>query len=88
MTTRGCKNNVWLALGSCVIYLPVHLKLTPDRELSGDTLAALQQFYDEREKSDQKFADLKQAAERQSANSGPLSMDMFTEDWNASQFWV
>ena len=34
-----------------------------------------------------RFEDLKNAAER--PNHGDiLSMEMFTEDWNSSQFWV
>ena len=34
-----------------------------------------------------RFEDLKSAAE-QPNHEDILSMDMFTEDWNSSQFWV
>ncbi|MCJ1399288.1 hypothetical protein MMC11_002490 [Xylographa trunciseda] len=55
-------------------------------ELSRDTLAALQDFYSERDAQQKGFEELKSATK---SNSQPkLSMDMFTEDWNASQFWV
>ncbi|MCJ1320857.1 hypothetical protein MMC15_006198 [Xylographa vitiligo] len=54
-------------------------------ELSGDTLAALQEFYNDRDSQDKRFQRLKLAAESNSQQV--LSMDMFTEDWNASQFW-
>ena len=55
-------------------------------ELSGDTLAALQEFYNDRDSQDKRFQRLKLAADSNSQQV--LSMDMFTEDWNASQFWV
>lgn len=57
-------------------------------QLPADTLALLQDFNAERHARTQKFQDLKQQAEDafQSGN-GKLSMDMFGEDWNASQFW-
>lgn len=61
----------------------VHTKQT--RQLSGDALAALQQFYGERDERAKQFEDLKAKAEDDF--DGKLSMDVFTEDWNASQFW-
>lgn len=57
------------------------------RKLHGDTLAALQEFYSEREGQKKRFQDLKSDIERRSSQA-LLSMDMFSEDWNTSQFWV
>ncbi|MCJ1432622.1 Muc22p [Xylographa pallens] len=54
-------------------------------ELSGNTLAALQDFYNDRDAQQKRFQELKLATESNSQQK--LSMDMFTEDWNASQFW-
>ncbi|MCJ1373766.1 hypothetical protein MMC20_004995 [Loxospora ochrophaea] len=54
-------------------------------QLSSDTMAALQEFYIDRDTREQKFEDLKASAEKLSGK--PFSMEMFTEDWNASQFW-
>ena len=51
-------------------------------ELSQHALAALQAFYTERSDQEQRFEELKW-----NAHTGMLSMDMFTEDWNTSQFW-
>lgn len=56
------------------------------RELHGDTLAALQEFYLERDSKEKRFQDLKGDIEQKSSQA-QLSMDMFSEDWNASQFW-
>lgn len=47
----------------------------------------LQQFYTERAESEKRFEDLKTAAEEQHSKYR-FSMDLFSEDWNASQFWV
>lgn len=58
-----------------------------DRELSGTTLAALQEFYTEREAQEKRFESLQNASEMH-ALKGSLTMDLFAEDWNASQFWV
>ncbi|MCJ1421573.1 hypothetical protein MMC32_007937 [Xylographa parallela] len=54
-------------------------------ELSGNALAALQEFYNDRDAQQNRFQELKLATESKSQQK--LSMDMFTEDWNASQFW-
>lgn len=54
-------------------------------KLPGDTVAALQEFYTERELSAKRFEELKAGLEEQPQI---LSMNMFMEDWNASQFWV
>ncbi|KAI9787724.1 MAG: hypothetical protein M1839_000255 [Geoglossum umbratile] len=55
-------------------------------ELSKDTLKALNQFYNERDDRQEQFEKLKaQAAE--DADFPSLSMQLFEEDWNASQFW-
>lgn len=56
-------------------------------ELSGDALAALQEFYNEKDVRQKGFEELKSAT-KESRLPQHLSMDMFTEDWNASQFWV
>ncbi|KAI4655329.1 hypothetical protein J4E93_000040 [Alternaria ventricosa] len=54
-------------------------------QLSGDALAALKEFYGERDARQKQFEELKGQAEDDF--EGKLSMDAFTEDWNASQFW-
>ena len=61
--------------------------VTVARELHRDTLAALQEFYCEREVQEKRFQDLKSDIEQKSSQA-QLSMDLFSEDWNASQFWV
>ena len=63
------------------------LMVAPPRELHGDTLAALQEFYSERLSREERFQDLENDVERKSSQA-QLSMDTFSEDWNASQFWV
>ncbi|KAG8629700.1 hypothetical protein KVT40_001319 [Elsinoe batatas] len=55
--------------------------------LDPSTLAALQDFYDERDARQKQFEDLKTAAEEGFSQNADVSMDMFGEDWNASQFW-
>ena len=55
--------------------------------LSKDALAALQEFYNDRDVQQKRFEELKLATESH-LQPKLLSMDMFTEDWNASQFWV
>lgn len=54
-------------------------------KLPGDTIAALQEFYTERELSAKRFEELKAGLD---GRPQILSMNMFMEDWNASQFWV
>ena len=69
-----------------------HLKIgsyvnTNPSKLPSDTLAALQDFYHEREKKEKELQDFRSSVE-QASSTGNLSMNMFAEDWNASQFWV
>jgi hypothetical protein len=45
----------------------------------------LKEFYGERDARQKQFENLKTQAEVDF--EGKLSMDAFTEDWNASQFW-
>ncbi|KAH7393940.1 putative N6-adenine methyltransferase-domain-containing protein [Phaeosphaeria sp. MPI-PUGE-AT-0046c] len=54
-------------------------------QLSGGALDALKEFYGERDARQKQFENLKSQAEDDF--EGKLSMDAFTEDWNASQFW-
>ncbi|KAL1838181.1 hypothetical protein VTJ49DRAFT_2962 [Mycothermus thermophilus] len=59
--------------------------------LSSTTLAALQEFYVERQSREEEFATLKARVEALSAAASAegqkLSMEAFGEDWNKSQFW-
>ena len=55
-------------------------------QLSSGALDALKEFYGERDARQKQFEDLKAQAEDDF--EGKLSMEAFTEDWNASQFWV
>ncbi|SPQ25834.1 cd3cdb60-8906-4b92-ba3e-48abd6aa44b3 [Thermothielavioides terrestris] len=57
--------------------------------LSASTLDALKAFYAERDARAEQFAKLQAEAEERHAagQAKPLSMDVFTEDWNKSQFW-
>ncbi|KAL1617101.1 Protein-lysine N-methyltransferase efm5 [Neofusicoccum ribis] len=58
-------------------------------QLSAHALGALQEFLGERDERAKKFEELKSAAEDEFDESKqPLSMEAFTEDWNASQFWA
>jgi hypothetical protein len=50
-------------------------------------LAALKDFYTERDTREKLFEDLKSQAETDHDDRKPLSMEAFTEDWNVSQFW-
>ncbi|ORY12766.1 putative N6-adenine methyltransferase-domain-containing protein [Clohesyomyces aquaticus] len=56
-------------------------------QLSAGALDALKEFYGERDSRQKQFEDLKAQAEDDFDGKGKLSMDAFTEDWNASQFW-
>lgn len=55
--------------------------------LAPDALAALQEFYVERDTREKQFSDLKAAAEDDFDESTPISMDLFSESWQDSQFW-
>ncbi|KAL8862556.1 MAG: hypothetical protein Q9178_001054 [Gyalolechia marmorata] len=55
-------------------------------KLPADTLALLEDFYSERDQNEKRFEHLKAQTEDDRLET-PLSMTMFTEDWNASQFW-
>ena len=54
--------------------------------MSAGTLDILKEFYNERDTRQKAFEDLKAQAEDE-FDSKSLSMEAFTEDWNASQFW-
>lgn len=58
-------------------------------QLPSDTLALLQEFQSEKDTRAKQFEDLKAAAESDfsATKDGKLSMDLFGEDWQASQFW-
>ncbi|KAI4755860.1 N-6 adenine-specific DNA methyltransferase-like protein 2 [Aureobasidium sp. EXF-3400] len=56
-------------------------------QLDPSTLALLQEFYTERDEREKQFEDLKSKAEDEFDSSKPLSMDLFTESWQDSQFW-
>ena len=57
-------------------------------QLSAGALDALKEFYGERDTRQKQFEDLKSQAENDFDGKKLLSMEAFTEDWNASQFWV
>ncbi|KAF1843827.1 uncharacterized protein K460DRAFT_418824 [Cucurbitaria berberidis CBS 394.84] len=54
-------------------------------QLSAGALDALKDFYGERDARQKQFEELRGQAEDEF--EGKLSMEAFTEDWNASQFW-
>ncbi|KAL9096423.1 MAG: hypothetical protein Q9165_001420 [Trypethelium subeluteriae] len=56
-------------------------------QLPADTLAALREFNEERDLREKQFADLQLEAESD-FSAKPVSMEAFSEDWNASQFWA
>jgi len=56
------------------------------RQLDPSTLAALSEFYAERDEVETQHADLR-AQYGHEDYDGPLSMDVFEENWNESQFW-
>lgn len=49
-------------------------------------MVALKEFYSEKDHQQQRFNNLK--AQLDPKLQFPLSMEIFSEDWNASQFWV
>lgn len=56
--------------------------------LPADTLMLLQKFAADKDARAKQFEDLKAKAEHDfEGGNGKLSMDLFGEDWNASQFW-
>ena len=56
-------------------------------QLDPSTLAALQEFYTERDTREKQFEDLKLAAEEEFDDEQPISMSLFGESWQDSQFW-
>lgn len=56
-------------------------------QLDPSTLALLQEFYTERDERQKQFEDLKAKAEDEFDSSKPLSMELFAESWQDSQFW-
>ncbi|KAM0277542.1 hypothetical protein ACHAQH_005741 [Verticillium albo-atrum] len=55
--------------------------------LSSHALAALAEFNAEKDAHQKRFEELNAKAEENAANNVPLSMSVFEEDWNKSQFW-
>ncbi|KAH8819562.1 putative N6-adenine methyltransferase-domain-containing protein [Xylogone sp. PMI_703] len=60
--------------------------------LSSSALDALKEFYADRDARLKAFEDLKanvedEAQAREATSKGTLSMEIFTENWNDSQFW-
>lgn len=74
------------------LYIAIKMS-TPDDDddlpqLSGDTLQLLQQFNEEKDARTKQFEEVKAQSELNFSNgAAQLSMNLFTEDWNASQFW-
>ncbi|KAF3934298.1 hypothetical protein ABW19_dt0205498 [Dactylella cylindrospora] len=64
-----------------------------DLKLSASTLAALQEFMQEKDSRQKRFEELKAQAEaddeeRKKADTDvAITMEDFEADWNASQFW-
>jgi hypothetical protein len=65
-----------------------------DLELSPETLRALQQVMQEQQEQQDRFEGLRQQAEERfdqaqggQAKAPILTMDIFREDWQLSQFW-
>ncbi|KAF2169594.1 hypothetical protein M409DRAFT_52125 [Zasmidium cellare ATCC 36951] len=60
-----------------------------DIRLPADTLALLEEFNREKDARAKQFEDLKTQSEDvfKATGDGKLSMDLFGEDWNVSQFW-
>ncbi|RNJ53810.1 hypothetical protein D7B24_001333 [Verticillium nonalfalfae] len=55
--------------------------------LSSHALAALAEFNAEKDAHQKRFEELNAKAEENAARNVPLSMSVFEEDWNKSQFW-
>ncbi|KAI9852530.1 MAG: hypothetical protein M1838_000397 [Thelocarpon superellum] len=55
--------------------------------LSAGAVDALREFYAEQDVRQKEFEDLRARAD-QDLDQTSLTMDAFTEDWNASQFWA
>lgn len=66
-----------------IIFANMHLI----RVLSSTTLAVLQEFYAEQGEQNKKLEDLKARQDVAAGQGKILTMEAFTEDWNASQFW-
>ena len=64
----------------------IFAKINLIRVLSSTTLAVLQEFYAEQGEQNEKLEDLK-ARQDVAGQRKTLTMEAFTEDWNASQFW-
>jgi hypothetical protein len=58
------------------------------RQLSDRALSALKEFYNEQDEREKLFEDLKASTEEDYGIPKALDMESFSEDWNASQFWV
>lgn len=81
-TTRYCRFSLLILDCAEWHFLIIALIST----LPHDTITALQDFYHERDQRQQHFNNLKAQVHQNSEI--PLSMEIFSEDWNASQFWV
>ncbi|KAL1306026.1 hypothetical protein AAFC00_004154 [Neodothiora populina] len=55
--------------------------------LAPSALAALREFYVERDTREKQFEDLKAAAENDFDDQAPIAMELFSESWQDSQFW-
>lgn len=76
---------MWAAAG-LISYLIAYVLCSV---LSGDALAALQEFYSERDEHEKSFEHLRKNLDKSHDSlQTPLSMKTFSENWNASQFWV
>ncbi|KAK4156820.1 putative N6-adenine methyltransferase-domain-containing protein [Chaetomidium leptoderma] len=69
-----------------------YIHVLDDQVLSSSTLDALSEFYAERDTRAEQFAKIKAQAEARHAAGnqglgGKLSIEVFTEEWNKSQFW-
>ncbi|KAJ2156412.1 Protein-lysine N-methyltransferase efm5 [Coemansia sp. RSA 552] len=55
--------------------------------LSADALAALQSFLDDKQEQEERFAQLQEEAQSVLEGKNTVTMDLFQEDWQLSQFW-